>query len=318
MNSKFFWDLALSSIRRNRQSYLPYALSCMGTVMMFYIMFVLANTAAFRDIYGGRSLQMTLGFGVWVILLFALLFMFYTHSFLIKRRKKEFGLFNILGMEKKHIGSVLAMETALVGLASTLAGVLLGALLVKLMYLIVLRMLGVSGLPPLSIPESALPFTLVAFLLIHSLTLLNTLREIHLSSPVSLLKGEHLGEREPRGRVWLTLLGMICLGAGYALSLTAQQVATSISQFFLAVMLVIIGTYALFIAGSIAILRSLRRNKAFYYQPRHFSVIAGMIHRMKRNAAGLATICILSTMVLVMMSSTLTIFAAGEIGRAHV
>lgn len=312
MSGRLFWNLAWQNIRRNRQSYLPYALSCIGTVMMFFIIFVLANTATFRGIYGGRTLQMTLSFGVWVILLFALLFMFYTHSFLIKRRKKEFGLFNILGMEKKHIGRVLAMETALVGLFSTLAGALLGVLLVKLMFLVLLRVLGVQGLPPLAIPESALPLTLVVFLAIHSLTLLNTLREIHLSSPMSLLKGDSLGEREPRGRIWLTLIGILCLGAGYAISLTAKQVMDTIPLFFLAVILVILGTYTLFISGSITLLRGLRRNKAFYYQPRHFSVIAGMIHRMKRNAAGLATICILSTMVLVMVSTTITIFAASE------
>jgi putative ABC transport system permease protein len=313
MSGKFFWNLALQNIRRNRQSYLPYALSCMGTVMMFYIMFVLANTTALIGLYGGRTIQRTLALGVWVILLFALLFMFYTHSFLIKRRKKEFGLFNILGMEKKHIGSVLAIETALVGLVSTLTGMLVGAMLTKLMYLAVLRMLRVEGIPPLVIPESALPFSLLIFLVIHAFTLLNTLREIHLTSPMNLLKGENMGEREPKGRIGLALLGLICLGAGYGISITAQNdVRTSIPSFFLAVILVIIGTYALFIAGSVSMLKALRRNKAFYYHPRHFSVIAGMIHRMKRNAAGLATICILSTMVLVMMSSTLTIFLAGE------
>lgn len=310
MSGRFFWDLALQNIRRCRQSYLPYALSCTGTVMMFHIMFVLANTAAFSGVYGGRTIQMTLGFGVWVILVFAVLFMFYTHSFLIKRRKKEFGLFNILGMEKKHLGRVLAIETALTGLASTLAGILLGAAFTRLMFLLLLRMLGITNFPPLSIPESALPLTLAVFLAIHALTLLGTLRDIHLTSPVSLLKGESLGEREPKSRVWLTLFGALCLGAGYGISLTARNVASSIPLFFLAVILVIAGTYALFISGSVTILRALRRNKRFYYQPRHFSVVAGMIHRMKRNAAGLATICILSTMVLVMVSSTLTIFAS--------
>lgn len=312
MNGKFFSDLALQNIRRNRQSYLPYALSCTGMVAIFFIMGVLAGTQSLHNAYGGRTIQGALNFGVWVMILFAIVFLFYTHSFLIKRRRKEFGLFNILGMEKKHIGWVLAIETILVGVASTGVGMLLGALFSRLMYLLMLKLLGIEQIGSLDIPSGFIPATIMVFGAIHLLTLLNTLRQVHLARPVELLRGESLGEKAPRARMLLAMVGAACLLGGYGISLRAQSALKALPQFFIAVVLVIVATYALFIAGSISVLRMMQRNQRFYYQPKHFSVVAGMRHRMNRNAAGLASICILSTMVLVMVAATASVFAGRE------
>ena len=312
MTGAFVTDLALSNLRRNKRAILPFALSCIGMVMMFFILHALSATSSFQGVYGARTLQRTLNMGIWVMMLFSLIFLFYTHSFLVKRRKKEFGLFNILGLEKRHIGRVLLVETLLIGLVTTLLGVALGALLSKLMYLLILRLLEVNSLQALMIPRESYVYSLVVFLAIHALTYLNTLRTVHLARPVELLKGGQMGEKEPKARVWMAVIGLICLGTGYYLSLAVRDVMNAIPDFLKAVLLVIVGTYLLFTAGTISLLRLMQRNKRFYYHPRHFSVVAGMRHRMKRNAVGLATICILCTMVLVMGAVTANLFTARE------
>ncbi len=312
MSGKFIADLAIQNLRRNRRALLPYALSCIGTVMMFFILFTLATTTTLEGVYGGRSMRRTLQLGVWVMLLFSLVFLFYTRSFLVKRRKKEFGVFNMLGLEKRHIARMLLVETFFVGILTTLAGMGLGALLSKLMYLLILNMLGAREIVSFVIPRAAFSLSAAAFLGIHGLTLLSTIRQVHTARPVELLKGGSMGEREPKARLWLALIGLGCLGTGYWMSLRVRDALAAIPQFLWAVLLVIVGTYLLFTAGTVSMLKLLQKNKRFYYQPRHFSVVAGMRHRMNRNAMGLATICILSTMVLVMASATASLFTARE------
>ncbi len=312
MSGRFISDLALQNLKRNKRACLPFALSCIGTVMMFFILYTLSYTTTLHGTYGGRSIQRTLQLGVWVMLLFSVIFLFYTHSFLVKQRKKEFGLFNVLGLEKRHISRVLLVETFIVGMATTLLGVLLGALLSKLMYLIILKLIGAEEVKALAIPKDAYVISAIAFLGIHGLTLLSTLGQVYAARPVQLLRGSQLGERQPKARLWLALIGLICLVWGYYISLSVKDAVQAIPDFFKAVLLVIAGTYLLFSAGTVSLLNVMQRNKSFYYNKRRFHVIAGLRFRMNRNAVGLASICILSTMVLVMGTVTASVFAGRE------
>lgn len=313
--SRFFYaKLAATNLKKNAQTYLPYILTCIGTVMMYYIMVFLAENEGLGKMSGGSQLQTILNLGSYVIAIFAVIFLFYTHSFLIKRRKKEFGLFNILGMEKKHIARVLGFETLYVALISLGAGLLGGILLSKLIFLVLLRILNFEVPLGFNVSGPALAVALVLFAGIFLLTLLNTLHQIHLAKPVELLKGGETGEKEPKTKWLLVLIGTLSLGGGYYISLTTQSPLAALTQFFFAVLLVIVGTYCLFTAGSIAVLKLLRRNKGYYYQTRHFTAVAGMMYRMKQNAAGLANICIMATTVLVMVSTTVSLYIGMEDG----
>ncbi|MGG7142221.1 FtsX-like permease family protein [Clostridium nigeriense] len=312
MNNIFYPKLAGSNIKKNRNTYIPYILTCIFTVAMFYIIHSLSNNAGISNLMGSDTISITLELGNQITAIFAIVFLFYTNSFLIKRRKKEFGLFNILGMEKKHLSRVIAYETLYIALISITIGIAIGILLDKLMYLIVLKMMEVEISLGFYISWKSIISTIVLFLIIFFVIFLNSLRQVHLSNPIELLRGGNIGEREPKTKWIMAILGFICLGTGYSISLTAKNAVTAISLFFVAVILVILGTYLLFTAGSIAFIKTLRRNKRYYYNIKHFTSIAGMIYRMKQNAVGLANICILSTMVLVMISSTSSLMIGME------
>lgn len=261
---------------------------------------------------GGEALITMLTLGNYVIGIFSVIFLFYTNSFLIKRRKKEFGLFNVLGMEKKHVAKVISLETFFASALSLLLGLTSGIVLSKLMFLLLSNILQFNipftyFVSVLSIGSSVLLFSGI-FILI----LLNNLRHIHLAKPIELLRGGQVGEREPKTKWLLVVIGLITLGYGYYIALVTESPLTAMVKFFLAVVLVIIGTYALFTAGTIALLKLLRKNKKFYYQTKHFISVSGMIYRMKQNAAGLASICILSTMVLIMLSTTVSLYIGME------
>lgn len=261
---------------------------------------------------GGRELKMILILGTYVIGFFSVIFLFYTNSFLIKRRKKELGLYNILGMEKKHIAKVLTWETFFVGIISMTLGLFLGIAVSKLMFLVLLKILNFKVPMGFYISTNSLIKTVILFGLIFILTLMNNLRQIHLAKPVELLKGGEVGEKEPKTKWILTLIGVLSLGAGYYIALTTESPLAALNMFFLAVILVMIGTWALFTAGSIALLKMLRKNKGFYYKTNNFINVSGMIYRMKQNAVGLANICILSTTVLVMVSTTVSMYIGME------
>lgn len=312
MNSMFYLKLALTNIKKNRKTYFPYIISCIGTIAMYYIMYVLSIDPVLETMRGGNSLKVVLMLGTYVIAFFGVIFLFYTNSFLIKRRKKEFGLFNILGMEKKHISKVVAIETLYVSLISLVVGILSGIALSKLMQLLLLKILKAEVSFGLYIKPTPIIVTLILFCIVFILTFLNTLRQIHLTNPIDLLKGSQIGEREPKTRWLLAVIGTICLASAYYISLTTESPLSAIMLFFVAVILVIIGTNLLFIAGSTALLKALRKNKKFYYQTKHFTSISGLIYRMKQNAVGLANICILSTAVLIMLSSTLSLYIGLE------
>lgn len=261
---------------------------------------------------GGDSLITILGLGNIVIGIFSVIFLFYTNSFLIKRRKKEFGLFNILGMEKKHIAKIIVYETVFVSVFSLVIGLVSGMIIGKLMFLLLNNILRFDVPLTYFVSINSIGVTLVLFLGILVLTLLNNLRHIHLAKPIELLKGGQVGEKEPKTKWILTIIGVAALATGYYIALVTESPLEVMSKFFLAVLLVIIGTYALFTAGTIALLKLLRKNKGFYYQTKHFINISGMIYRMKQNAVGLANICILSTMVLVMLSTTVSLYIGME------
>jgi len=276
------------------------------------MMCFLANNSALRTMSGGGSLTVILGLGTIVIGIFAVIFLFYTNSFLIKRRKKEIGLYNILGMEKKHIAKVLAFENLYVAIISLALGLSFGILLSKLMVLALGKMLNFKISFGFEISGIAVVSTLILFVAIFILLLLNNLRQIHLANPIELLRGKQVGEKEPRTKWLLALIGLACLSGGYYISVTTKSPLQAIGLFFVAVILVIIGTYSLFTAGSIAVLKILRKNKGYYYKANHFISVSGMIYRMKQNAVGLANICILSTMVLVMVSTTVSLYIGME------
>lgn len=312
MNKAFYPRLAKTNIRKNGNAYFPYVLTCIGTIMMFYIMHAISVNEGLNNMSGGTQLKSILSMGVVVIGVFSAIFLFYTNSFLIKRRKKELGLYNILGMEKKHIAKMLFFESLFISFISLAAGLLGGIATSKLMFLVLLKILDFSVPLGFSISVQSLTATVTLFILIFLVTLLSNLKQIHFSNPVELLKGGQLGEKEPKTKWGIALIGFITLAGGYFIALWVKSPLAALNLFFIAVILVIIGTYALFTAGSIALLKLLRRNKSFYYKTRHFTSVSGMIYRMKQNAVGLANICILSTAVLVVLSTTVSLFIGQE------
>lgn len=304
MRKGFYTKLAASNIKKNSRTYIPYIITCIITAAMFYIINSLSNNESIKKLYGGETILITLGYGTYVTAIFAFIFLFYTNSFLMKRRKKEFGVLNILGMEKRHISKVLLLENIYIAFITMLLGIIIGMVLDKAMFLILTKMLGAEHSPGFYISKEALIHTVILFGIIFFCIYLNSLRQIHLSKPIELLNGGNVGEKEPKTKWFMAILGVICLAVGYYISVTSKNPVESLSSFLIAVILVIAGTYLIFIAGSIAFLKSLRKNKRYYYKTKHFTAVSGMIYRMKHNAVGLANICILSTMVLVMISST--------------
>lgn len=304
MRKGFYTKLAASNIKKNSRTYIPYIITCIITAAMFYIINSLSNNESIKKLYGGETILITLGYGTYVTAIFAFIFLFYTNSFLMKRRKKEFGVLNILGMEKRHISKVLLLDNIYIAFITMLLGIIIGMVLDKAMFLILTKMLGAEHSPGFYISKEALIHTVILFGIIFFCIYLNSLRQIHLSKPIELLNGGNVGEKEPKTKWFMAILGVICLAVGYYISVTSKNPVESLSSFLIAVILVIAGTYLIFIAGSIAFLKSLRKNKRYYYKTKHFTAVSGMIYRMKQNAVGLANICILSTMVLVMISST--------------
>ena len=304
MNKGLFARLAAQNLRKNKRAYGPFLLAAVLTTGMFYIILSLAVNPGVRSMTGANTIQVVIRYGVIVVGLFAVIFLFYTNSFLIKRRKREFGLFNVLGLEKRHLARVIAFETLYVGLVSLGLGLLFGVALDKLLFLVVAKLLGIPAPMGFFISFRVVGVTALVFAGIFLLIFLYSIRQVYVARPVELLQAEHAGEREPRAKWLLALLGAACLGAGYYIALTTTDVIQAMFLFFVAVVLVIIGTYLLFTAGSVALLKLLKKNKRYYYKTRHFTAVSGMMYRMKQNAVGLANICILSTMVLVMVSGT--------------
>jgi len=312
MTNFFYARLAASNIKKNGQIYFPYIITCIITIAFYYIMKSLSLNDGLDSLYGGGTIRQTLGLGCNVVMIFAVIFLFYTNSFLMKRREKEFGLFHILGMEKKHLMRVTGMETFYIAILGLGFGFLFGIVLDKVMFFLILRVLGREVSLGFYISREAIISTIILFLAIFFLIFLNTARRLGFSKPIELLRGGNVGEKEPKANWIFAILGALSLGTGYYLAVTVQNPVAAIAIFFVAVILVIIGTYLLFTAGSIVLLKLLRANKRYYYKTRHFIGISGMLYRMKQNAVGLSNICILSTMVLVMISSTTALMIGSD------
>jgi len=308
VNRNFYSQLAVRNLKKNSRVYLPYILASIGTIMMFYILCSMAFNDGLNNMYGGGQMATILSLGIIVVGIFAVIFLLYTNSFLIKRRKKEIGLYNILGLGKRHIARMMSLETLYVALLSLAAGLGLGILLSKLMFALLLRMLEFAVPLGFSVNTAGLILTLVIFGAIFLLALVFNLVQIGKAKPIDLMRGSQHGEREPKTKWLLALIGILTLGSGYYIAQTVESPIAAIGMFFVAVILVIIGTYCLFTAGSIAVLKALRKNKSFYYRTKNFTSVSGMLYRMKQNAVGLANICILSTMVLVMISTTVSLY----------
>ena len=312
MNRILYPKLALTNIRKNYQTYVPFILTSICMVMLNYIIGSLASNPSNNLIRGARSANAFLRLGVIVIVIFAVIFLLYTSGFLIKRRKKEFGLFAILGMEKKHIARVLFYETVIVYVLSMVVGLLLGITFDKLMFMFLLNL--VSEKVPLGFHFSldSLTNSLLLFSFIFVVILVWSISQVYISQPILLFKDSSVGEKEPKTRWIATIIGVGCIGFAYYIAQTFQNPLQAFTDFFIAVVLVIIGTYLLFMSGSITLLKALKKNKKFFYKPNNFISISSMLYRMKQNAAGLASICILSTMVLVMLSTTTALYVGAE------
>lgn len=309
MSKLFYFRLAATNMKKNARMYVPYLFTCIGTVMMYYIIHALTQNQSLKESYGGSAAVSLLNTGSGVIGIFAVIFLFYTNGFLIKQRKREFGLFNILGMEKRHIAKIIIVETLYTAVVSMALGLGMGVLLSKLVELFLFRLLHFQIHMGIELSPIAMGKSLVLFAGIFLLILLNNLRQIQLSKPIELLKGSNVGEREPKAKWLLALIGFLCLGGGYYISLTTESPLEAVTLFLVAIVLVMIGTYCLFTAGTIVVLKMMKKNKRFYYKTKHFTSISGMMYRMKQNAAGLANICILSTGVLIMLSTTCSMYA---------
>ncbi|PWJ48247.1 FtsX-like permease family protein [Faecalicatena contorta] len=308
----FYLKLALTNLKKNGKTYVPYLLTCVLTVMMFYVMSAISRNEGLDQMPGAGSMKTILAWAAIITGIFSAVFLFYTNSFLVKQRKKEFGLYQVLGMDKRNLAKMMKWETILTVIFSLTAGLLGGVLLGRLMFLILLKIIHFPVSLKFAVESQALIHTVILFLAIFFVTLLFNLLQVQTANPIELLHGGNQGEKEPKTKWLLTLIGVVTLGIGYYIAQTTDAPLTALTKFFIAVILVIIGTYALFMAGSIAFLKNLKKNKKFYYQTKHFTSVSGMIYRMKQNAVGLANICIMSTIVLVLISVSVSLYAGME------
>ena len=304
----FYPRFALDAIRKNKRLYVPYILTTAFVSAMYFILRSLSLSETLMGTYGGSETTLMLDLGSNVIAIFAVIFLFYTGSFLIKQRKQEFGLYSVLGMEKRHIARILLFETLFIAGVGVLIGLIAGVVLNWASFLLLMKMIGGGANEPFVISIEAIGKTVLLFAGIFLLIYLNNLRQIQFSSAISLLKSGSEGEREPRSKWPLTVLGLGLLGAGYAIALLITNPIGAFALFFVAVVLVMLGTYCLFTSGSIVFLKALRKNKNYYYKTNHFISVSGMLYRMKQNAVSLGNICILSAMVLVTISTTMGLY----------
>ena len=312
MKIGFYPRLAWSGIRKNKELYIPYLLTCIGMIMMYYIVSYLYTGSLLSTVRGGDIIAALMGLGRFVIGVFSVIFLFYTHSFLIRRRKREFGLYSILGMNKLNLARIMIWESVTVICISLVSGLAFGILFSKLAELLMNYILRADVNYSMQINPENVRQTVILYLVIFLLILVVTLRQIHVTDPIQLLRSENVGERPPKANWPMALIGAALLGIAYYLAVSIEDPVAAMLWFFLAVLLVVGGTYLLFIAGSVALCRLLQKNKRYYYKTNHFVSVSSMVYRMKRNGAGLASICILCTMVLVMLSSTVCLYGGQE------
>ncbi|MGM0113813.1 ABC transporter permease [Enterococcus sp. DIV0187] len=304
----FYLKLASTNLKKNHRGYLPFLISMLFLVAINTMTQVIVNNEGMRALPGGDSASSMFGLGHIVIMIFTVIFSFYTNSFLLKQRKKELGLYNILGLGKRELYQLMIWESFLSFFIVLITGLITGVVLSKLAFLVLRRLISVGNEFVFQLLPESLGFVFLLFLGIFFLLLLINCWQIKKTNPISLLHGSKKGEQEPKARWIIAILGLVFLGSGYGIAVTIDSPISALTLFFVAIILVILGTYCLFMAGSIALLKLLKRNERFYYKTNHFISISSMMHRMKQNAAGLASICILSTMVLVTVATTGSLF----------
>ena len=314
MTNRYYFRLAKDNIKNNRKMYLPYLLICVLMMSMMYVIRSLSVNPDFSKLKrGAEAMPLLMRYGSYITAAFAVVIIFYSNSFILKRRNREFGLLNILGMEKRHIAKLMLLETIYVAVITFIAGSIVGLGLEKIVHMMLTRMLGDDAVNighHISVKSMIDAIIMIAVTLFA--TYLFTLRKLHFSNPIELLSGAKKGEKEPKTKLFMTIVGFLFILAGYALSFTITDPSGNIMMFFLAVVFVILGTYCLFFAGIIALLKLLKKNKKYYYKTKHFTTISGLVYRMKRNSVGLASTAILSTMVLITVSSTMALMAGVE------
>lgn len=308
MRKGLFIKLAVSNIKRNKGTYIPYMITCICCIAMTYMMFFVTQSKDLSVQVPDSVMVTSIMFlGIAVIYIFSFIFLLYSNNFVMKRRQKEIGLYNILGLEKGHIMKMMAVETLFTSAISIIGGIAVGILGSKLALLLLLKILHVPAQLGFYVCVPGIVVCAVLFLPVVIVTLFRNVHRVRLSQPIELLRSGNTGEREPKAKWLMALLGFICLGSGYYIAVTTKSPVTALGLFFAAVLLVMAGTYLLFTAGSIAVLKVMRWKKSFYYKIKNFTSISGMIYRMKQNAMGLASICILSTGVLLMLSTTVSL-----------
>lgn len=307
-----YYKLAVTNLKNNRQFYLPYILAGMVSAMMFYLMRAIQGNDGINAMRGAGTLGLVLTMGVVIVGACVCIFLFYTNSFVMKRRKKELGVYNILGMEKRHIAKVLAWEAVILYTVSVCGGLVCGIVFNKLMTMFLYKLTGLSESIPFYVSGWGCLQTAELFAVVYVLMLFYNFLQVKLANPIALLHGNNVGESEPKAKWVSAVTGLVCIFTGYYLAVCADGVLEAVNLFFWAVLLVIVGTYELFVSVSIVVLKLLKKNKKYYYQTSHFITVSGMMYRMKRNAVGLANICVLSTMVLVILSTTVCLYAGVE------
>ncbi len=312
MNKTFYLKMAAMNLRKNSRTYGPYFLTCIGTMAVFYIVSSIALNEGIRQLRGGDYVYGILTIGSGIVGLFSVIFLFYTNSFLMKQRKRELALYNMLGMEKRHIARILGYESLLVFAGSFVLGTGGGILLSRLFFLLLLRINGIETPLEFSVSVESIRSSFLLFLMIFACILLNNLRQIHIANPMELLQSSRAGEKEPKTRWVLALAGLVLTASGYWIAIRTENVLQAVNNLFVAVLLVMAGTYALFVAGTVAFLKALKKRPSYYYKARHFTTVSGLIYRMKQNAVGLANICILSTAVLLTISTTVSLYFGNE------
>lgn len=301
--------MALSNIKKNGKLYIPYIITSVLTVMMFFMVNSLVNSDSVAKMEDGENIISLLNIALAVSYIFSAIFLFYTNSFLMKRRKKEIGLYNILGMEKRHISIVMFCENVFVAIISLATGIILGIVFGKLMFLVLMKLIKSDSIPAFAVPINSIIQTVLFFLGVFIATFLYNIIKVYRTKTIELLHGGEIGEKEPKTKLIMAILGLALVGGGYYFALTIESVMKAINFFFVAVLFVVIGTYLLFTAGSIAFIKLLKKNKKFYYKTGHFTSVSGMLYRMKQNTVGLANICVLSTVVLIAVATTVSLYA---------
>ena len=306
---KFYLKLAFNNIKNNRQSYIPFILCCVGTMSVFYLILTFVYNGTLLSLPGVDEVSFIFLLGEIIIALFSIFFIFYANNFLIKRRKKEIGLYSILGLEKKNVGVMMLIETIYLMLITFVTSLLIGSIFGKFFYMLLLHLMNVNIQPFFHLSLKAMGYSIGVYSIVFVLLYIYNLYQISMTNPIMLLKGNQTGEKEPKASIITALLGISTLAMGYYLALSVKDPIDSIMQFFIAVILVIIGTHLIFRSSSVFILKRLKKSKKFYYNPDHFFTVSNMIYRLKQNASGLANICILSTMFLVTLGTTLSLYS---------